>query len=83
VIFENVGVARVDWNLRALKIEVEGKIFLVGLKDLENALNHGASLPVVRMVPKAKKNSDPDSAASQESNEKSQQTLTRRVPNGQ
>jgi hypothetical protein len=60
VIFENVGVARVDWNLRALKIEVEGKTFLVGLKDLENAVNHGASLPVVKIARKAKKNSNPD-----------------------
>jgi hypothetical protein len=73
VIFENAGVARVDLSLRALKIEVEGKTFLIGLMDLENALEYSAQVPVVRMVLEAKKNSNPDSVASQEGNEKASQ----------
>jgi hypothetical protein len=72
-VFENVGVARVDSNLRALKFEVEGKTFLIGLMDLENALNHGSQLPVFKIVPEAKKGINPDSAASQEGNEKASQ----------
>ena len=37
MIFEKIGAAELDKDLRCLKIQIDVKIYLIGLQDLEHA----------------------------------------------
>jgi len=53
MIFEQVGDAEVDMELRCLKIQIDEKIFLIGLRDLEQAVEGKRILPVVQIAEEA------------------------------
>jgi hypothetical protein len=54
VIFEKIGTAIVDTDLQALRIEVEGKTYLIGLKDLDNVMLSRGIVQVFRLALVAK-----------------------------
>ena len=40
IIFEKIGAAQVDKGLQCLKIQIDTKIILIGLQDLEQAIKN-------------------------------------------
>ena len=50
MIFEKIGAAQLDKDLRCVKIQINSKIFLIGLQDLEQALKNNLVIGVFQMA---------------------------------
>ena len=50
MIFEKVGAAQVDKNLQCLKIQIDAKIYLIGLQDLEQAIKDNRVIGVFQIA---------------------------------
>jgi hypothetical protein len=50
MIFEEIGTAQVDLSLQCLRIQVDAKIYLVGIRDLEQAIQYKREISVFRIV---------------------------------
>jgi hypothetical protein len=50
MIFEKIGATQLDKNLQCLKIQIESKIYLIGLLDLEQALKDNRIIGVFQIA---------------------------------
>ena len=50
MIFEKIGSLQVDKGLQALKIQIDAKIYLIGLQDLEQAINNNRIIGVFQIA---------------------------------
>lgn len=53
MIFEEIGLAQVDGSVQCPKIQVDGKIYLIGLKDLQRGLADNSLIQVMQIAEKS------------------------------
>ena len=50
MLFEKIGAAQVDKDLQCFKIQIDTKIYLIGLQDLEQAIKNNRVISVFQIA---------------------------------